>query len=156
VVAKGEGLTYKWYFKDAGASSYKLTTTFTGNTYTTTMTDARAGRRVLCKIYDKYGNSVQSKSVVLSQAVRITKQPASVTVKKGATAKITLTAKGEGLIYEWYYKNPGGKFVYTPSFKGNTYSVKMDASRHGRQVYCVVTDKYGNFVESKIATLRMK
>ena len=32
----------------------------------------------------------------------------------------------------------------------------MSASRSGRQVYCVVTDKYGNSVKSNVVTLRMK
>lgn len=31
----------------------------------------------------------------------------------------------------------------------------MDASRDGRQVYCKVTDKYGNSVESSTATISM-
>jgi len=121
------------------------------------MTDARAGRRVLCRVYDKYGNVVQSKSVVLSQSVRIVKQSATATVAKGSTAKITVTAVGDGLTYQWYYKNDGAaKFSLTTSFTGNTYSVKMDSSRSGRQVYCVITDQYGNSVQSKTVTLKMK
>ena len=157
VVAKGDGLTYKWYFKDAGASSYKLTTSFTGNTYSITMTDARAGRRVLCKVYDKYGNMVKSSSALLSQAVRITKQPVSVTVAKGATAKVIVTAKGDGLTYKWYFKDAGAsEYKYTSSFKGNTYSVTMTDARAGRRVLCMVYDKYGNKVQSNTATLRMK
>ena len=157
VVAKGDGLTYKWYFKDAGASSYKLTTSFTGNTYSITMTDARAGRRVLCKVYDKYGNMVKSSSALLSQAVRITKQPVSVTVAKGATAKVIVTAKGDGLTYKWYFKDAGAsEYKYTSSFKGNTYSVTMTDARAGRRVLCMVYDKYGNKVQSNTVTLRMK
>jgi len=157
VKAVGDGLTYRWYFKEAGASSYKYTSSFTGNTYSVTMTDARAGRRVLCKVYDKYGNEVQSKSALLSQAVRITKQPGSVTVAKGATAKVTLTAKGDGLEYRWYYKDAGASsYTYTSSFTGNTYSVTMNDARAGRKILCRVYDKYGNVVQSNSVTLKMK
>jgi len=93
VVAKGEGLTYRWYFKNAGASDYTYTASYTGNTYSVTMTNARAGRRVLCRVYDKYGNVVQSKSVVLAHpsekpatptGVEVTIQSDDVNLRNGA------------------------------------------------------------------------
>ena len=91
------------------------------------------------------------------KGVAITAQPKSVSVAGGATAKVTVTATGEGLTYEWYFKNKGASsFTKTTNFTGNTYSVKMDATRNGRQVYCVITDKYGNQVMSDVATLKMK
>ena len=123
------------------------------------MTSARNGRRVLCKVYDKYGNMVQSDSALLKmkQTVKITSQPQSVTVAKGATAKVTVKATGDGLTYRWYYKDAGSsEYVYTSSFKGNTYSVTMTAARNGRRVLCRVYDKYGNSVKSNSALLKMK
>ncbi|MBE6038548.1 MAG: hypothetical protein E7218_05015 [Anaerofustis stercorihominis] len=158
LTATGEGLTYKWYFKNAGSSKFSYTSSFTGNSYSVKMDESRSGRQVYCVVTDKYGNSVQSATATLSMssAVAITTQPKDVTVAKGTTAKVTLTATGEGLTYKWYFKNAGSsKFSYTSSFTGNSYSVKMDASRSGRQVYCVVTDKYGNSVQSATATLSM-
>ena len=158
VKATGNGLTYKWYFKDAGASSYTYTSSFTGNTYSVKMNADRDGRRVLCKVYDQYGNMVQTNSATLNMAatLKITSQPKSVTVKPGAIAKVTVGATGEGLSYRWYYKNPGdSSFTYTSSFKSNTYSVTMNADRNGRQVLCRVYDKYGNVVQSNSATLKM-
>lgn len=159
VKAVGDGLTYRWYYKDAGASSYTYTSSFKGNTYSVEMTAARNGRRVLCKVYDKYGNMVQSDSALLKmkQTVKITSQPQSVTVAKGATAKVTVKATGDGLTYRWYYKDAGSsEYVYTSSFKGNTYSVTMTAARNGRRVLCRVYDKYGNSVKSNSALLKMK
>ena len=77
-------------------------------------------------------------------------------VANGKTATVKVAASGSGLTYKWYFKNKGdSKFSYTSSFKGSSYSVSMNASRHGRQVYCVVTDKYGNSVRSNTVTLRM-
>jgi len=159
VKAVGDGLTYRWYYKDAGSSSYTYTSSFKGNTYSVEMTSARNGRRVLCKVYDKYGNMVQSDSALLKmkQTVKITSQPQSVTVAKGATAKVTVKATGDGLTYRWYYKDAGSsEYVYTSSFKGNTYSVTMTAARNGRRVLCRVYDKYGNSVKSNSALLKMK
>ena len=54
-------------------------------------------------------------------AVSITKQPTSVTVANGATAKVSFTATGDGLTYRWYYKDAGAAdYSYTSSFKSNT------------------------------------
>ena len=66
VKASGAGLIYRWYFKDADASKYTYTPTFTGNTYQIKMGETRDGRQVLCRVYDKYGNVVQTNTVKLS------------------------------------------------------------------------------------------
>ncbi len=157
---QGDGLTYKWYYKNPGASEFKLTTSFKGSSYTISAMDAtRNGRQVYCVITDKYGNTVTTNTVTLKLAdpVKITKQPVNVTVGKGEAVKITFTATGDGLTYKWYFKNPGGsKFSLTTSFKGNTYTISaMDATRNGRQVYCVITDKYGNSVTTDTVTIKM-
>lgn len=112
-----------------------------------------------CVVTDKYGNSVQSNTVTLnmSSGVKITTQPKNVTVAEGANARVTVVATGEGLTYKWYYKNAGtSKFYLTTSFTGDTYAAAMNSNRAGRQIYCVVTDKYGNSVTSDTVTLSMK
>lgn len=83
--------------------------------------------------------------------------PASVAVANGETAVVRISSSGKGLTYRWYYKNKNdAKFTLTDSFKGNSYSVTMSDVRNGRQVYCEVTDKYGNSVNTDTATLQMK
>lgn len=122
------------------------------------MSATRNGRRVYCVITDKYGNAVTSETVTLSMEYQlmITKQPTSVIVEKGKTAKVTLEVMGDGLTYQWYYANPGSdEFKLTTSFTGNTYSVNMNDARNGRRVYCVITDQYGNQVVSEVITLGM-
>ncbi len=158
VSAQGDGLTYKWYYKNAGASKFALTTTFKSNTYSVKMTDARNGRQIYCVISDKYGNTVKSNVVTLTmgELLEISKQPQSVVAVKGAVAKVTFTAKGEGLVYDWYYKNSGaGKFSHTDTFTTNTYSVAMTSARNGRQIYCIVSDKFGNSIKTDTVTLTM-
>ena len=159
VEAVGEGLTYAWYYKNPGSKSFKLTTTFTGNTYTAEMSAARDGRQVYCVVTDKYGNSVKTEvaTMTMSKGVEITKQPADVVAANGEEVVITVEAVGEGLTYAWYYKNPGSKsFKLTTTFTGNTYTAEMSAARDGRQVYCVVTDKYGNSVQTDTVTMTIK
>ncbi len=157
VTASGEGKTYKWYYKDKGANKFTLTNTFKGDSYYIEMNGTRAGRQVYCVITDKYGHSVKTNTVTLGMAVKITKQPTSVTVANGSTAKVTVSASGEGKTYKWYFKDKGlSKFYLTTSFKGATYSVTMTNARAGRQVYCVITDKYGNSVKTNTVTLNKK
>ena len=160
VEAKGDGLTYKWYYKNPGSSKYTYTSSFKGNTYSIAMSKARSGRYVYCKITDAYGNTVKSKAVSLNMnktQLEIVTQPKSVRVAEGATARVTVEAQGDGLTYKWYYKNPGSsKYTYTASFTGNSYAITMNDSRDGRYVYCKVYDKYGNMVKTNTVSLRMK
>lgn len=86
----------------------------------------------------------------------IRQQPVSVTAQAGEKATVTLAAEGEGLTYQWYYRNAdSAQFLRTNSFKGNSYSVTMNASRSNRQIYCVVTDRSGASVRSNTVTLYM-
>ena len=161
VVATGNGLTYKWYYKNAGDSDFAYTSSFKSNTYTVEMTEARDGRQVYCVVSDANGNSVKSGTATLNMKIDgpvITSQPKSVTVAKGEKATVSLTATGTDLTYEWYYRSKGddGGFSLTTSFTTNTYTVEMTEARDGRQVFCIVTDKKGNYVASDVATLSMK
>lgn len=156
VEAKGTGLKYTWYVKNAGATKYSKSSV-TKSSYSVTMTDKVKDRLVYCVVSDSSGDSVKSNTVRLRMAATVTKQPASVTVAKGETAKVYLTAVGDGLTYKWYWAPKGSDdFQRTTAFTGRSYSVSMNASRDGRQVYCVVTDKYGNKTKSRIATLNME
>jgi len=75
-------------------------------------------------------------------------------VESGEKAVVTVDALGKDLTYTWYYANEGSDaFVKTGSFTGDTYSVKMTAARNGRQVYCVVTDAFGNEAKTEVFTL---
>ncbi|MBQ3533252.1 MAG: hypothetical protein IJA51_06050, partial [Oscillospiraceae bacterium] len=156
--AEGEGLKYEWYYKNKGETKFTKTSTFTGPEYTTAMNTARAGRQIYCVVTDKYGVSVQTETVTLQldTGLAITKQPESVTAASGKTVTVSFTAEGEGLKYEWYYKNKGEtKFTKTTTFTGPEYTTVMNATRAGRQIYCVVTDKYGTSVKTNTVTLNM-
>ncbi len=158
VGATGDGLTYKWYFKNKGASKFSYTSSFSSNTYTAIMNGTRDGRQVYCVITDKYDNSIQTDAVTLTMGnpVKLVEQPKNVVAPEGTNAKIVINATGDDLTYKWYFKNKGAsKFSYTPTFKTNTYSAVMNEVRDGRQVYCVITDKYGNRVKRDVVTMTM-
>ena len=155
VTALGDGLKYTWYVKNSGASKYSKSSV-TKASYSVTMTDKVKNRRVYCVVTDKYGKKVQSKTFILRMAASISTQPKTVTVKKNATAKVTLKAKGDGLKYTWYVKNEGAKKYSKSSITKSSYSVKMTSKVKNRLVYVVVKDKYGNTVKSKTVRLKMK
>ena len=158
VEAIGDGLTYDWYYKNAGGTKFTKTTTFTGNTYSVEMSEARNGRQIYCLVTDQYGNHVKTNTVTLTMLnpVVITKQPVDVPGIAGENVTVTVEAEGDGLTYEWYYKNASAsKFIKTTAFSDNTYTVEMSAARNGRQVYCVITDQYGNQVQTDTVTLIM-
>ena len=150
----GDGLTYKWYIKNAGQDEYTKSTV-TGSTYSCKVNEKSNGRRVICIIRDKYGNKVQTKTVLIRMAATITAQPKSVTAKNGATAQTTVKAVGDGLTYQWYIKNAGKENFVKSSVTSATYSVTMSKKVDDRQAYCVVKDKYGKSVKSDIVTLSM-
>jgi len=157
VVAKGTGLTYKWYYKDADAPMYSIAESVTGSSYSATMSDARNGRYVYCVVTDDLGNSIRTDTVSLNmQSLKIVAQPESVRVKEGEKATVKVIAVGTGLTYKWYYKNAGAsKYSLDKSAKGSTYSMTMSDDNSGRYVYCLVSDDYGNSVKSKSAYLLM-
>lgn len=148
VKAQGDGLSYRWYFKDVEDTSFKAGSV-TSATYSIKMSSARNGRQIYCKITDKYGNSVKTKVCTLKM-LAITQQPES---NSGQKVSTTVKAIGEGLSYQWYFKDTDMSGFQKSSVTSATYTVNMTENNTGRQVYCVVTDKHGNSVKSKTATL---
>ena len=155
VKAKGDGLKYAWYIKNAGKTKYTKSSV-TKSTYSTTMSDSVHGRYVYCVVTDKYGKTDKSKTVVLRQSATIVTQPKTTYAQNGATAKLTVKAKGDGLKYAWYIKNAGGSKYTKSSVTKSTYSVTMSEKVDGRYVYCIVTDKYGKTEKSKTVALKLK
>ncbi len=155
VKATGDGLTYQWYVKNAGATKYSKSS-ITSATYSVKMTEKVHGRRVYCVVKDAWGKTVQSNTVLLRRAASIVTQPKTTTVAKNKIAKVTVKAAGDGLTYTWYIKNPGQSKYSKASVKSATYSCKMTAKINGRYVYCVVKDKYGKTVQTKTVRVKMK
>ena len=153
VKATGSGLKYTWYVKSASSSKYKKTSV-TKSTYSVKMTDSSKNSKVYCVVKDKKGKTFKSNTATLRMKATITTQPKTTYAKKGDIAKVTLKAKGDGLKYTWYYKSASSKKYSKSKITKSYYSVTMSDSVNGRKVYCVVTDKYGKSVKSKVVTLR--
>ena len=88
--------------------------------------------------------------------VRITKQPSNVTVVGGLSGSVTVTATGDGLTYEWYYKDADSDGFVRASATGSTYTITMTNNADGRLAYCIVRDCYDNWVQSNTVTFTKK
>ena len=113
------------------------------------MNSSRNGREVYCLITDKYGNSIKSDIVTLNMGtpLEIVEQPSDASAVIGSVVKTKVTAVGEDLTYQWYVLNPNATKFVESSITKATYSYAMTASKSGRKVYCVITDKYGNSLQ---------
>ena len=157
VTAAGEGLTYAWYYRDAGSASFKLSSDRDDTYDSYPLTVERAGREVYCVVTDAQGNHVTSGKAVMDFAAppagyagpTITAQPKTWIGAAGEYVSIFVTASGEGLTYQWYYRDAGEKDFKRSAETDAAYdSYIMEDMRDGREVYCVVTDRYGRSVTS--------
>lgn len=155
VTAVGEGLTYQWYYQPEGSANYKKASS-TKATYYPEMTEARKDRKLYCVVTDKYGNSVRTNTIRMRLAASITSEPKSVKAELGTKAKTTVKAVGDGLTYQWYYKDVGSSKYKKSSNTKATYTAEMKPERDGRKIYCVVTDKYSNTAQTKTVTIKKK
>ena len=156
VLAEGEELTYQWYGRNAGSKSW-FKSSVKDNTYDDVMTESRADREVYCVITDANGNSVKTDTVKLvllpSEKLEIVSQPTDATAHLGEMFCATVEAKGEGLKYQWYYRNAGSEEWHKSGVRDNTYDDEMTKARNGRDIYCVITDQWGSSITTDTVKL---
>ena len=160
VKASGDGLTYQWYYKKTGATSFVKSTLSSGTkaTFTMTMADKYDGWQYYCVVKDTYGNTAQSNTVTIHKAtpLAITSQPVNYTGSPGSTIKLTVKAAGDGLTYQWYYKKTGASSFAKSTVaaaKKATFSMTMAEKYDGWQYYCVVKDSYGKTAQTDTVTI---
>lgn len=91
---------------------------------------------------------------IWSRNVSIIEQPVDATVAVGSNISVSVTAIGDGLTYQWYFKNADSSSFSKSSTVTNTYTIAMNQdARIGRQVFCTITDANGNSQSSNIVTL---
>ena len=71
-------------------------------------------------------------------------QPNDLNVNAGADAAFAVEAQGDGLTYAWWYKDPGKTAFSKSAATGSSFTFTASSALNGREVYCVVTDQYGN------------
>ena len=155
---QGDGLTYQWYYKDAGMKNFAKSSNWT-SAYAYTMQSYMKGRQVYCVITDQYGNSVTTDVATISLPpveLKILEQPTDVFAAKGEKFSISAKVQGDGLTYQWYYKESYMKDFKPSSNKTSAYAYSMQNYMDGRSVYCVITDQYGNQVVTEAVTIHLE
>ncbi len=154
VKASGGGLTYQWQVSDDNGKTWS-NSSVKKDTYSTTLTAAKDGRMVRCIVKDSHGVKAISRAASMKIGPTITQQPKDYVGSIGDTAKITVTAEGAGLTYQWEVSDNNGESWSKSSIKTNTYSVKLTTARIGRLVRCIVTASNGVSVISDSARMQV-
>ena len=167
VGAEGPVASYQWQYKIAGTTRWRNSTSATSGYNTAELhvvaAPSRNGYQYRCRVTDENGKTVTSDAAVLTvieRTVRITMQPQDAEAAVGETARFTVAAEGDGLVYEWQYKIAGttkwrNSTSATPGYNTPELRVVGTAARNGFQYRCIVTDSNGNSVVSSAATLRI-
>ena len=154
VEASGTDLRYQWYIKNRTASKFSKSS-ITSDTYSVTLTEINSGRQLYCVVTDAYGNTARTNTVSMTIAatMEITADLTDYVGSENSTVTFTVEALGEGLTYQWYVKKPTAVRFSKSSITEATYSVQLTEARNGNQVYCVVTDAYGNTVQTNTVSM---
>ena len=156
IKASGTGLSYQWYFKKKGQTSFSVWSGRTHASETCTPNVSWDGIQLYCVVKDSSGASKTSSTITVS-VLSIATQPSNVTVAVGANATFKVVATGSGLKYQWQYKKKGASAW--SDWNGRTTAsttATANATWDGMQVRCKVTDGAGNYVFSNAATITIK
>ena len=159
VAAQGEKLNYQWQLKKGS----KWADLSSGGATTSEMTikadSSKNGKTYRCVITDNKGCEVYSNEVSItikepSDAIQIIKQPTDMINKEGGTVCFSVTARGEGLKYQWQLKK-GSTWANLTSGGATTsqMTLKCDLSRNGKIYRCVITDVNGEMIATREASL---
>ena len=160
VEAVGDGtVSYQWQYKLAGSNKWKSPAQASAKTadYTFALKPSYDNIEVHCIVTDQAGNSVVSETRV-ANVFAVTGQPVSAAATEGLTVNFDVTAIGQGLSYQWYFKRPGGSWKKATVASAYTESLAItgSAANNGTSYRCVVRDSAGNSITSSAATLTVQ
>ena len=159
VKATGSGLTYQWYFKKKGQTTWNVWNSRTHASETCTPNATWDGIQLYCIVKNSAGNTAKSNTVTVTvkNGPVITTQPTNQTVTAGNPVTLSLKASGTDLKYQWYFKKAGQTSFSV--WNGRTHAsetVSPNSTWNGIQLYCVVTDSAGKTAQSKTITVTVK
>ena len=159
IKATGSGLTYQWYFRKAGQTTWSVWNGHTSASENVVPNDTWNGIQLYCKVTDAAGVTLNSSSmkITLTQGIVITAQPESAFVERGKTTTLSVRATGDGLTYQWYFmkKTQTAWSVW----KGHTHdseSVLPNDTWDGIRLYCLIRDNNGDSVKSDVITITLR
>ena len=161
VVAEGEGLTYQWYFSDDEGETWQKSSGKL-DTLTVEFKAYRNNYLYYCEITDAEGNSVNTNIACLTAApmdLVILTQPVDHIGAVNDNVSFIVEAQGNGLTYQWYFSTDFGETwekSYSPGYATNALAPILRAYRDGNMYKCLVTDIFGNTVESDPVSMEVE
>lgn len=91
-----------------------------------------------------------------SDSIVITKQPKDITTKANKLIRLSVTAKGSDLKYQWYYmKKNASKWSLWREYSKATITPPANHSWDGMKVRCLITDSDNNKLYSNTVTIKL-
>ena len=152
VTTEGKDLKYQWQYNNGSGWKNSNSTGYDTDSMSIKVTAKRDGQKYRCVVYQGKEMIVSGEAVIHVGSVKltITSDPSDFTGEIGSMAIFGVTAKGDGLSYQWQYSKDGVVWKNSSSsgYDSNAMTVKVTAARNGQMYRCVVTDKYGNSATS--------
>ena len=156
VEAAGTGLTYQWYYRTKGNTSWAKSGASGSTTATMTigMTSTRMKYEYSCVVKDAIGTSLRTDAVCMIKKIPlvITEEPQDAVIT-GGDAVFTVAATGNEPTYLWQTKMPGDEEWSDTACTADTFTVVAADCVNGTEVRCVVTDGYGDSITSAAAAM---
>lgn len=150
---------YQWQYRLAGSSKWKSPAQASAKTadYTFALKASYDNIEVRCIVTDQVGNTIVSETRT-ANVFAVTGQPVSMAATEGQTVNFNVSAIGQGLSHQWYFKRPGGSWKKATVASAYTESLAItgSAANNGTSYRCVVRDSEGNSITSSAATLTVK
>ena len=161
VIAEGKDLTYRWFFSKDYGKTWEMTSC-TSNTLSVEFKAYRKDYMYRCEITDADGDTLASMSGILDAEpmnLAILSQPESYVGAVNDDVTFTVEATGNGLVYEWFFSNDGGKSwakSYSPGYATNTLAPILRTHRDGNMYKCVVSDVFGKTIASDVVSMSVE
>ncbi len=152
VGATGANITYQWQSNNGGATWTNIAGS-TGTTLTVPAAAAQNGFKYRVVISSTCGtlNSAEA-ALTITPKLRITAQPAAITVCEDETATFTVGATGANITYQWQSNNGGATWTNIAGSTGTTLTVPAEAAQNGVKYRVVISSTCGT-LNSAEATL---
>lgn len=152
VKASGRDLKYQWMRMDKGKDVWVSWKGQNGQSAELPAERDWHRMKVRCDVSDCTGKTISSDTadVWITDALDILRQPRSVTVRAYELTDFSVIAQGKGLRYQWYYQKKGtGRWHMWKKHNTAYTSAISNPTWDGMKVMCVITDAYGDTMESK-------
>lgn len=156
VEAYGDVQSYVWQYNRGAGWSFTYMDGYDTSALNVTATGNRNGYSYRCIVTYADGTKEISEAAELTvkTAITIQKQPEDQGAVSGGKAVFSVTAAGEGLLYQWQY-NADGQWTDVSGANARTLAVKDAVENRAWQYRCKITDITGLVAYTDAVALRI-